>query len=81
MRQAVHVACTEGIQNFKQVTPPIICNDAEGNISQTDLILARWKDYFCKIHNTSEAIDTQNIIKECTNNLKSHYHHIMKYAL
>jgi len=60
----------EGIQNFKQeVTLPIICKDAEDNaISQTDLILTRWKDYFCKILNTSEAIDKQNIIKECTNN-------------
>jgi len=59
----------EGIQNFKQVTLPIICKDAEDNIvSQTDLILARWKDYFCKILNISEAIDMQNIIKECTNN-------------
>jgi hypothetical protein len=38
----------EGIRNFKQVTLPITCKDAEGNvISQTDLILARWKDYFC----------------------------------
>ena len=60
----------EGIQNFKQeVTLPIICKDAEDNaISQTDLILTRWKDYFCKILNTSEATDIQNIIKECTNN-------------
>ena len=60
----------EGIQNFKQqVTLPIICKDAEDNvISQTDLILARWKDFLCKILNTSEAIDIQNIIKECTNN-------------
>jgi len=59
----------EGIRNFKKVTPPIICKDAEDNvIPQTDLILARWKDYFCKILNTSEAIDIQNIIKECTNN-------------
>ena len=60
----------EGIQNFKQqVTLPIICKDAEDNvISQTDLILARWKDYFCKILNTSEAVDIQNTIKECTNN-------------
>ena len=60
----------EGIRNFKQeVTLPIICKDAEDNaISQTDLILAGWKEYFCKIINTSEAIDIQNIIKECTNN-------------
>ena len=60
----------EGIQNFKQqVTLPIICKDVEDNvISQRDLILASWKDYFCKILNTSEAIDIQNIIKECTNN-------------
>jgi len=49
----------EGIQNFKQqVTLPIICN----------IILARWKDYFCTILDTSEAVDIQNIIKECTNN-------------
>jgi len=62
--------CSEGIWNFKQqVTLPIICKDAEDNvISQTDLILTRWKDYFCKILNTSEATDIQNIIKECTNN-------------
>jgi len=41
----------EGIWNFKQqVTLPIICKDAEDNIiSQTDLILARLKDYFCTI--------------------------------
>jgi hypothetical protein len=60
----------EGIWNFKQqATLPIICKDAEDNvISQRDLILARWKDYFCKILNTSETIDIQNIIKECTNN-------------
>ena len=60
----------EGIWNFKQqIILPIICKDAEDNvISRTDLILARWKDYFCKILNTSEAIDIQNIVKECTNN-------------
>jgi len=51
----------------------MICKYAEDNVtSQTDLILARWKDYFCKILNTSEVIDIQNIIKECTINLKSH---------
>jgi hypothetical protein len=32
------------------------------------LILAKWKNYFCKIPNTSEAIDIGNITKECTNN-------------
>jgi len=60
----------EGIQNYKQqVTLPIICTDAEDNvISQPDLILERWKDYFCKILNISEAIDVQTIIRECTNN-------------
>jgi hypothetical protein len=59
----------EGIRNFKQQNIlPVICKDAEDNvIAQTDLILARWKDYFCKILNTSEAIDVQNIVKECTN--------------
>ena len=47
---------------------PTICKDAEDNvISQTDLILARWKNYFCKILNTSEATDIQDILKECTN--------------
>ena len=61
---------SEGIRNFKQqIVLPIICKDVEDNvISQTDLILAIWKDYFCKILNTSEAIDTQKIVKECTNN-------------
>jgi len=60
----------EGIRNFKQqITLPIICKDAEDNvISQTDLILARWKDYFCKILNTLKAIDIQNTVKVCTNN-------------
>jgi hypothetical protein len=60
----------EGIRNYKQhVTLPIICKDAEDNvISQPDLILARWKDYFRKILNMSEATDIQNIIKACTNN-------------
>jgi len=60
----------EGIRNFKQqVTLPILRKDAKDNvISQTDLILARWKDYCCKIRNTSEAVDIKNIIKECTNN-------------
>jgi hypothetical protein len=38
------------------------------NISQSDLILARWKNYFCQILNISEAKDIQNIIKECINN-------------
>jgi len=51
------------------VTLPIICKDAEDNIiSQPDLILERWKDYFCKILNISEAIDTQTIMRERTNN-------------
>jgi len=60
----------EGIWNYKhQVTLPIICKDAEDNvISQPGLILERWKDYFCKILNISEAIDIQTIIKEHTNN-------------
>ena len=46
----------EGIQNYKQqATLPIICKDAEDNvISQIDLILERWKEYFCKILNISE---------------------------
>jgi hypothetical protein len=45
----------EGIRNFKQqVTLPIICKDPENNvISQSDQILARWKDYFCEMFNTS----------------------------
>ena len=48
---------------------PIICNDAKDNvISQPDLILERWKDYFHKFLNISEAIDIQNIIRERTNN-------------
>jgi len=47
----------------------IMCKDAEDNvISQPDLILERWKDYFCKILNISEAVDTQTIIRERTNN-------------
>ena len=37
-------------------------------ISQPDLILERWKDYFSKIINISEAINIQTIIRECTNN-------------
>ena len=45
----------EGIRNYKQqATLPIIYKDAEDNvISQPDLILERWKDYFCKILNVS----------------------------
>jgi hypothetical protein len=41
----------EGIRNFKhQVTLHVICKDAENNvISQSDRILARWKDYFCEM--------------------------------
>jgi len=60
----------EGIWNYKQqVTLSIICKDAEDNvISQPDLILERWKDYFCKILNASEAINIQTIIRVCTNN-------------
>jgi len=60
----------EGIRNDKQqVTLPTICKDAEDNvISQPDLILERWKDYFSKILNISEAIDIQTIIREHTNN-------------
>jgi len=60
----------EGIQNYKQqVTLRIICTDAEDNvISQANLILESWKDYFCKILNISEALDIQTIIRECTNN-------------
>ena len=46
----------EGLRNYKQVTLPIICKDAEDNvISQPDLTLERWKDYFCKILNIWEA--------------------------
>ena len=46
-----------------------MCKDAEDNIiSHPDLILERWKDYFCKILNISEAIDTQTIIRGRTNN-------------
>jgi hypothetical protein len=43
----------EGIRNYKQeVTLPVICEAAKGNvISQSDLILKRWKRYFCKILN------------------------------
>jgi len=52
-----------------KVTLPIICKDAKDNvISQPDLILERWKDYFCKILNISESIDIQTIIRKCTNN-------------
>jgi len=60
----------EGIRNYKQqVTLPVICKDAEDNvISQPDLILERWKDYFCKILNISEAIDIQTTTRERTNN-------------
>ena len=62
----------EGLWNFKQeVTLPIICKDAEDNvISQLDRILARWKVYFCKMFNISEATDIQDIkcIREDTNN-------------
>jgi hypothetical protein len=72
----------EGMRNFKQVILPRICKDAEDNVSQTDLILARWKDYFCKILKTSEATDIQNIVEEVRIiSLKSHFHHITKYAL
>jgi len=48
----------KGIRNYiQQVTRPIISKDAENNVlSQTDLILEKWKDYFCKILNISEAI-------------------------
>jgi hypothetical protein len=60
----------EGIRNYKQQeTLTIICKDAEDNvISQSDLILERWKDYFCKILNISESTDIQTTIKERTNN-------------
>ena len=52
-----------------KLTLPVICRDAEDNvISQPDLILERWKDYFCKILNIPEAIDIQTIIRERTNN-------------
>jgi hypothetical protein len=52
-----------GIRNFKQqVTLPIICKDAGDNvISQSDRVLGRWKEYFCKMLNISEATDTQNV--------------------
>jgi len=74
----------EGLWNYKQqVTLSIICKDAEDNVVfQPDLILERWKDYFCKILNISEAIDIQTIIREHKIiNHKSHYHHTMKYVL
>jgi len=60
----------EGIRNYKQqVTLPIICKDAKDNIlSQPDLILERWKDYFCKILHISESTDIQTIKRERTNN-------------
>ena len=56
--------------NYKQqVALPIICRDAEDNvICQPDLILERWKDYFCNILNISEAVDVQIIISDHTNN-------------
>jgi len=48
---------------------PTICKDAKNNvISQSDLILERWKDYFCKILNVSESTDIQTIKRERTNN-------------
>ena len=55
----------EGIWKYKQqVSLPVICRDAEVNvISQPDLILKRWKDYFCNILNISEAIDIKTIIR------------------
>jgi hypothetical protein len=61
---------SEGMRNFKQqVILPILCKVPEDNVTpQADLILARWKDYLCKILNTSEAIDMQNVIKETINN-------------
>jgi len=34
---------------------------------QPDLILERWKDYFCEILNISKATDTPTIIREHTN--------------
>ena len=60
----------DGIWNYiQEVTLPVICKDAEGNvISQSNLILERWKNYFCKILNISESIDIHTIIWECTNN-------------
>ena len=60
----------EGVRNYKQQAPlPVIFKDAEDNvISQSDLILERWKDYFCKILNISEGIDIQIFIAKCTNN-------------
>jgi len=52
-----------------KLTLPVICKDAEDNvISQSDVILERWKDYFCKILNIPEAIIMQTIIRERTNN-------------
>jgi len=64
-----HRWCAGTIKVKQQIILPIICKDAEDNvISQTDLILARSKDHFCKILSTLEAIDIQNIVKECTNN-------------
>jgi hypothetical protein len=52
-----------------KVTISIICKDAKDSvISQQDLILERWKDYFCKILNISESIDIQTVIRKCTNN-------------
>ena len=60
----------EGIRNYKQqVTLPTICKDAKDNvISQPDLILERWKDYFCKILNIAKSIDIQTIKRERINN-------------
>jgi hypothetical protein len=60
----------EGIRNFKQqVTLLIMCKDAEDNvISQSDRIVARWKEYFCEMFKISETTDLQNIIREDTNN-------------
>ena len=59
----------EGTRNYiQQITLQKICKDAEDNvISQPDLILERWKDYFCKILNISEGIDIKIIIREGTN--------------
>jgi len=57
------------MRSYKQATLPLICKDAEDNvISQPDRILEKWKDYFCKILNISEAIDIQTITRERTNN-------------
>ena len=55
----------ENIKHFNQnqVILPTICRDEEGNIlSQNELVLNRWKDYFINVFNSTLLVEPQPLV-------------------